>query len=100
MGDLEKQIVQTLRHWQAFRFSEDPEESRAFILRANDIVEAAHKRNAAHVKLYTLTIFIAIEAGNFTSAREMLRGFLKQEHPDWTPDQIQAELRRRIHGST
>ncbi|MCL2646833.1 MAG: hypothetical protein FWD61_07480 [Phycisphaerales bacterium] len=36
----------------------------------------------------------------FTSAREMLRGFLKQQHPDWTHDQIQAELRRRIHGST
>jgi lambda repressor-like predicted transcriptional regulator len=34
----------------------------------------------------------------FNSAREMLRGYLKEQHPDWTPEQIHAELRRRIHG--
>jgi hypothetical protein len=35
----------------------------------------------------------------FASAREMLRGYLSEQHPDWTGEQVQNELLRRIHGA-
>jgi hypothetical protein len=35
----------------------------------------------------------------FDSAREMLRGYLRQQHPEWPERQVAEELLRRIHGS-
>jgi hypothetical protein len=35
------------------------------------------------------------------SARNMVRGVLRQEHPDWTEEQILREAARRLsHGAT
>lgn len=35
------------------------------------------------------------------SAREMIRGVLRQEHPDWTEDQVIREAAQRLsHGAT
>lgn len=35
------------------------------------------------------------------SARDMVRGVLRQEHPDWTEEQILREAARRLsHGAT
>ncbi|MCL1883031.1 MAG: DUF5717 family protein [Defluviitaleaceae bacterium] len=80
-------IVLALRCWQAYRFLEPMAEMRAFLARANHAVIAAHRRNLVHIKLYMLTIFIAIEAGHYDSANGMLdkamgyKSFLKSNEP-------------------
>ena len=35
----------------------------------------------------------------FAASRERLRSYLREQHPEWTGEQLQEELRRRIHGS-
>ena len=40
-----------------------------------------------------------IATGMWESARVMLRGAIRQEHPDWTDEAINQEIARRIsHG--
>ena len=42
---------------------------------------------------------LAIAFGMWRSARVMIRGALRQEHPEWSDDQINHELARRMsHG--
>ncbi|MCL1878464.1 MAG: DUF5717 family protein [Defluviitaleaceae bacterium] len=80
-------IAFVLRCWQASRFLEPANEMRVYLQRANHAATAAHRRNLVHLKLYALTIFIAIEAGNFDNANTMLdkamnfRSFLKAHEP-------------------
>ncbi|MCL2216022.1 MAG: DUF5717 family protein [Defluviitaleaceae bacterium] len=86
-NDVSTAVTMALRSWQAYRFSDATAESRVLIQRANHTVIAAHRRNVAHAGLYTLTIFIAIEAGNYDSANEMLdkamgyKSFLRSNDP-------------------
>lgn len=86
-NDAKSTILLALRCWQAFRFLEPEHEMRLFLQRANQAVIAAHRRNTVHIRLYVLTIFIAIEAGHHDSANEMLdkamgyRSFLKSHEP-------------------
>ena len=76
-----------LRYWQAARFSLSETYTRTLLQRANHTTLTAHRRNASHVELYVLTIFIAIEAGHYDSANEMLdkvmgyRSFLRTNAP-------------------
>jgi hypothetical protein len=43
---------------------------------------------------------LAIAAGMFRSARRMMESHLRAEHPPWSPEQIDAEIRRRFgHGT-
>ena len=43
---------------------------------------------------------LAIAAGMFRSARRMLSSHLRSEHPDWSPERLQAEVTRRLsHGT-
>jgi len=83
-NDISVSILMALRNWQAFRFLDD---SKAFSGRANHIALAVHRRNPADLGLYILTIFIAIEAGNFDTANEMLdkamnyKSFLRTNDP-------------------
>jgi hypothetical protein len=80
-------VALALRCWQAYRFLEPQSEMRIFLQRANHAVIAAHRKNSAHIKLYALTIFIAIEAGHYDSANGMLdkamayKNFLKVNEP-------------------
>ncbi|MCL1844810.1 MAG: DUF5717 family protein [Defluviitaleaceae bacterium] len=80
-------IAFVLRCWQASRFLEPANEMRVYLQRANHAATAAHRRNLVHLKLYALTIFIAIEAGNFDGANAMLdkamsyKSFLKAHEP-------------------
>ena len=90
-NDVATSMTLALRCWQAYRFSDSiinsAFEGRVMLQRANHAVMAAHRRNAAHVKLYCLTIFIAIEIGHYDNANEMLdkavgyKSFLKSNQP-------------------
>ena len=43
---------------------------------------------------------LAIAAGMFRSARRMLSSHLRSEHPDWSTQQVQDEVARRLsHGT-
>lgn len=43
---------------------------------------------------------LAIANGLWVYARDLLRSILRQEHPDWTDEQIQRETARRLsHGA-
>ena len=43
---------------------------------------------------------LAIANGLWVYARDLLRSVLRQEHPDWTDEQIQREVARRLsHGA-
>ncbi|GAB4135169.1 MAG: hypothetical protein Tsb009_01170 [Planctomycetaceae bacterium] len=43
---------------------------------------------------------LAIANRMWCSAREMIRHHLRQEHPDWTDEEIQRETARRMsHGA-
>jgi len=42
---------------------------------------------------------LSIATGMWESARVMIRGVLRQEHPEWSDDAINQEIARRIsHG--
>ena len=76
-----------LRYWQASRFSLSETYARTLLQRANHTTLTAHRRNTSHAELFALTIFIAIEAGHYDSANEMLdkvmgyRSFLRTNAP-------------------
>ena len=43
---------------------------------------------------------LRIASGMFASARRMISSYLATQHPDWSPEQIQKEVARRIsHGA-
>ena len=43
---------------------------------------------------------LAIASGMYSSARRMLAGYLKTQHPDWSEAQISAATARRLsHGA-
>lgn len=43
---------------------------------------------------------LAIAFGMWRFAREMIRSNLRQEHPDWTNEQVEQQTSRRIsHGT-
>ena len=43
---------------------------------------------------------LAIASGMYSSARRMLAGYLKPQHPDWSEAQISAATARRLsHGA-
>ena len=71
-NDISHTIAFCLRSWQAYRFLEHTAETRLFLQRANHAAIAAYRRNTAHIRLYVLTIFIAIESRHYDSANEML----------------------------
>ncbi|MCL2356522.1 MAG: DUF5717 family protein [Defluviitaleaceae bacterium] len=85
--DTNSVIAFVLRCWQASRLLEPAHEMRVYLQRANHAATAAHRRNLVHLRLYTLTIFIAVEAGNFDNANTMLdkafgyKNFLKAHEP-------------------
>ena len=80
-------ILLILRHWQAFRYAPNDTEARAHIGKAHHIAITMHRRNASHIEMYVIAIFIAIEAGHFDSANEMLdaamgyKSFLRSSAP-------------------
>ncbi|MCL2577215.1 MAG: DUF5717 family protein [Defluviitaleaceae bacterium] len=86
-NDAAHTIALVLRSWQAYCFLEPEYEMRILLQRANHAVIAAHRKNIAHMRLYVLTIFIAIEARHYDSANEMLdkamsyKNFLKNNAP-------------------
>lgn len=41
-----------------------------------------------------------IGAGMWRSARDMLRNYLRGEHPDWSDEQINREVARRLASGT
>ncbi len=44
---------------------------------------------------------LAIGHGMWDMARSMLTGHVKHQHPDWRPEQVQAEVAARMsHGAT
>ena len=86
--NVSQSIFLALRCWQACRFSSEfNQDARVLLQKANHTAVAAHRRNTAHVKLYSLTVFIAIEAGHFDNANEMLdkamsyKSFLRANEP-------------------
>ncbi|MCL2386881.1 MAG: DUF5717 family protein [Defluviitaleaceae bacterium] len=80
-------ISLAMRCWQAYRFLEPSDEMKVYLQRANHAVVAAHRQNLAHVRLFALTIFIAIEAKHYDNANAMLdkamnyKSFLRAHEP-------------------
>jgi len=85
--DVSTAIKLALRYWQASRFSFSETYAHTLLQRANHTTLTTHRRNPLHVELYALTIFIAIEAGHYDSANEMLdnvmgyKSFLRTNAP-------------------
>jgi hypothetical protein len=42
---------------------------------------------------------IALTSRMFSAARDRLREYLRQEHPEWNDAEVHSELIRRIHGA-
>jgi len=70
--DIKTATALALRFWQAARFSKLDSDARIYMQRANHTTLTAHRRNPSHLEMYCLTIFIAIEAGHYDNANEML----------------------------
>ncbi|MCL2527486.1 MAG: DUF5717 family protein [Defluviitaleaceae bacterium] len=83
--DIKTAIIYSLRNWLAYRMQEPGE--TFYLERAYQGAMVAHRRNVPHVRLFTLAIFMAIEAGHFETASTMLdsafeySGFLKSSEP-------------------
>jgi len=79
--------ILALRYWQASRFSASEGDARVLMQRANHTALTAHRKSPSNIDLYTLAIFLAIEAGHYDSANEMLdkamgfRSFLRANAP-------------------
>ena len=86
-NDIPTATMLALRYWQASRFSPSEAAANTLIQRANHTVLTTHRRNASHVDMYALAIFITIEAGHYDSAAEMLdkamgyKSFLRTNAP-------------------
>ena len=71
-NDISTATKLALRYWQASRFSASQAAANTLIQRANHTALTTHRRNPSHIDMYILAIFIAIEAGHYDSAAEML----------------------------
>jgi len=71
-GSVKLAAILALRYWQAACFSPDSAQARTLLGRANHVALTNHRRNASNIETRSLSIFIAIEAGYFDSANEML----------------------------
>lgn len=86
-NDINTAATLTLRYWQASCFSNSKTEAHTLMQHANHVALTAHRRNISHVEMYTLAIFISIEAGHYDSAAEMLdkamshKSFLRTHAP-------------------
>ena len=86
-NDINTAATLVQRYWQASRFSNSETEARTLIQQANHVALTAHHRNISHIEMYTLAIFIAIEAGHYDNAGEMLdkvmghKSFLRSHAP-------------------
>ncbi len=63
-------------------------------------VELPDPHLVAALRAMTCEERLAIAARMWRGTRDAIRCILAQEHPDWTPEQIQAETARRmLHGA-
>ena len=85
-GGAKESAILALRYFQAYSFSEEADK-KVFLQKANYTAISAHRRNAAHIDIYCLSIYISIHAGFYDSANEMLdrafayRTFFKTNEP-------------------
>jgi len=70
--DIKTSTILAMRFWQAARYSKLDSDARIYMQRANHTTLTAHRRNASHLEMFCLTIFIAIETGHYDNANEML----------------------------
>jgi hypothetical protein len=61
-----------------------------------DVVDDVTVELSRHKTPIELTV---LTSRMFSNARDMLRGYLREQHPDWSDLQLYAELFRRIHGT-
>ena len=63
-------------------------------------VELPDRHLIAALRAMTVEERLAIAARMWRGTRDAIRCLLAQEHPEWTPEQIQAETARRMrHGA-
>jgi hypothetical protein len=63
-------------------------------------VEPPHPQLIAALRAMTTQERLAIAARMWRGTRDAIRCMLAQDHPDWTPEQIQAETAQRmLHGA-
>ena len=63
-------------------------------------VELPDPHLVAALRAMTVEERLAIAARMWRGARDAIRCRLADEHPDWTPEQVQAETARRmLHGA-
>lgn len=86
MRETKRAIIHALRAWLDYAFAGE-DAGRAHLQRALHIALTARRRGDANLKLLELAIFIAVEAGHFDTANELLdkamnyRSFLKANEP-------------------
>ncbi|MCL2364991.1 MAG: DUF5717 family protein [Defluviitaleaceae bacterium] len=82
MRAVKKEIARTVRLWLGYAFGAN-DASRVFLQHAHHAAITAFRRNEIHLPNLTLATFIAIEAGHYDTAKELLdmawayRSFLK-----------------------
>lgn len=65
------------------------------------VVEILHPMVVESLRKLTHAERLKQAFGMWDAARNMVRGVLRQEHPDWTEEQILRETARRLsHGAT
>ncbi len=63
-------------------------------------IEVVDDEMAAVLRGKTGAERLKIASAMYSSARRMLIGMLRAEHPDWSPEQVNAEAARRLsHGA-
>lgn len=60
------------------------------------IVELLDTENAESLQSHNPGERLAVAFGIFDTARLMLSGTLRQQHPDWTEERIQQEVAKRL----
>lgn len=63
-------------------------------------VEVIDDRSAAIMRGMTGAQRLAVASAMHESAVRMVGSYLRQQHPDWSDEQIARELRRRAGGET
>jgi len=63
-------MIYSLRNWLAYSFQ--PPGDNRYLERAYHGAMGAHRRNEPHVRLFSLAMFMAIEAGHLSTAHTML----------------------------
>jgi len=86
-GDMKTATTLAFRYWQASRFSGPTTDAHTLMQRANHVALTTHRRNPSHLEMYSTAIFIAIEAGHYDNANELLdkaiahKSFLRTNYP-------------------